>query len=81
MSKSGVLRTAFKETSLDELNETIEDLGNEDPLVDIKMRYICDDDGDMRTFSFKVGTVFSPVGKKTEYKIRLVRTTRYDVNE
>lgn len=76
-----VLRAAFKEISLDELNEKIEDLENGNPLIDIKMRYICDDNGDMRTFSFKTGTVFSPAGKKTEYRIRLVRNIRYNAND
>lgn len=76
-----VLRTVFKESSLKELNGKIEDLGNGDPLVDIEERYVCDKSGSNYTFSFKTGTVFSPAGKKTEYRIRLVRNVRYHVDD
>lgn len=76
-----VLRAAFQDSSLDELNERVEDFGNGDPLVDSVKRYVYDNNGSIYTFSFKKGTVFSPAGKKTEYRIRLVRNAHYDVSE
>lgn len=75
-----ILHGTFTGSSLDELNEIIEGLGNGDPLVDIKMRYICDK-GDMYTFSFNTGTKISKAGEKTKYKIRLVRNIRYNAND
>lgn len=72
-----VLRSTFKGSALNELNKRIANLDNGDPLVDIDERYVCDN-GNIRTFSFKEGTVFSTAGKKKEYRIRLVRSIHYD---
>lgn len=76
-----VLHDAFNGSSLDELNEVIEELGNGNPLVDIEKRYIYDKAGSIYAFGFKKASPFKLAGNTVKYKIRLVRNTHYDVSE
>ena len=76
-----VLHDAFMGSSLDELNETIEILGNGDPLLDIEKRYIYDNNGSIYAFGFKKASPFKEAGSTVKYKIRLVRNMRYHVDD
>ena len=76
-----VLHDAFMGSSLDELNETIEIIGNGDPLLDIEKRYIYDNNGSIYAFGFKKTSQFKEAGSTVKYRIRLVRNMRYHVDD
>ena len=67
--------------NLSEVNETIENLGNNDPLIDVNKRYLYDNNGSFYAFGFKLESQFKEAGYKTKYKIRMVKTRRCNVNE
>lgn len=75
-----VLHKAFSGSSLDELNETIEGLKNGDPLLDMDKRYVYDHNGSIYAFGFKTSSKFLQAGSTIKYKIRLVRSVRYNAD-
>lgn len=76
-----IVHDAFSGSSLDELNETIENLKNGDPLLDIEKRYIYDNGGSIFAFGFKKASPFKEAGSTVKYKIRLVKNVRYEVDD
>lgn len=76
-----IVHDAFSGSSLDELNETIENLKNGDPLLDIEKRYIYDNGVSIFAFGFKKASPFKEAGSTVKYKIRLVKNARYEVDD
>ena len=76
-----IVHDAFSGSSLDELNENIENLKNGDPLLDIEKRYIYDNGESIFAFGFKKNSPFKEAGSTVKYKIRLVKNARYEVGD
>lgn len=80
-AEARVLHNAFMGASLDELNETIENLGEGAPLLNIEKRYVYDNDGNLYAFGFKKASPFKETGKTVKYGIRLVKNVHYYVKD